>query len=210
MCETASTVRNYKTGIDYTITNYTSSVRNNAKNLQYGLQTCKFVRDSLGVIQSASDYLECYDMGYANTGLVLLENADYTISFVINLKAGVNGAVVSDFGMLGSHKIRRHTNGYMYFIGVLERVVWQVDGDYQAYFVVKFKADGSVEVKKNNSLLISTSYATTYGASNFIIKECSSKLTTTVFRKFIIDDKLTTDEEDTIAFNDAVNKGLLV
>ena len=65
MCETSSTVRNYKTGIDYTITNYTSSVRDNAKNLQYGLQTCKFVRDSLGVIQSASDYLECDGVGYA-------------------------------------------------------------------------------------------------------------------------------------------------
>ena len=52
------------TGV-YPITNYTSSVRDNAKNLQYGLQTCKFVRDSLGVIQSASDYLECSGTGYA-------------------------------------------------------------------------------------------------------------------------------------------------
>ena len=49
----------------YPITNYTSSVRGNAKNLQYGLQTCKFVRDSLGVIQSASNYLECNGTGYA-------------------------------------------------------------------------------------------------------------------------------------------------
>ena len=49
----------------YPITNYTSSVRNNAKNLQYGLQTCKFVRDSLEVIQSPSDYLECNGTGYA-------------------------------------------------------------------------------------------------------------------------------------------------
>ena len=30
-----------------------------------GLQTCKFVRDSLGVIQSASDYLVCDRVGYA-------------------------------------------------------------------------------------------------------------------------------------------------
>ena len=49
----------------YPITNYTSSVRDNAKNLRYGLQTCKFVRDSLGVVQSASDYLECNGIGYA-------------------------------------------------------------------------------------------------------------------------------------------------
>lgn len=65
MCETSSTVRNYRTGTDYPITNYTSSVRDNAKNLQYGLQTCKFVIDSLGVIQSDSNYLECNGTGYA-------------------------------------------------------------------------------------------------------------------------------------------------
>ena len=52
------------TGVSF-IQNYTSSVRDNAKNLQHGLQTCKFVRDSLGVIQSASDYLECDGVGYA-------------------------------------------------------------------------------------------------------------------------------------------------
>ena len=63
MCETSSTVRNYKTGINYPITNYTSSVRDNAKNLQYGLQTCKFVRNSLGVIQSSSNYLEADGVG---------------------------------------------------------------------------------------------------------------------------------------------------
>ena len=79
MCETSSTARNYKTGIDYPIINYTSSVRDNAKNLQYGLQTCKFVRDSLGVIQSASDYLEGSGVGYANTGWIPSSGEDWTI-----------------------------------------------------------------------------------------------------------------------------------
>ena len=58
-------VKTYQLSGAYPITNYTTSVRDNAKNLQYGLQTCKFVRDSLGVIQSASDYLECNGTGYA-------------------------------------------------------------------------------------------------------------------------------------------------
>ena len=79
MCETSSTVRNYKTGINYAIINYTTSVRDNAKNLQYGLQTCKFVRDSLGVIQSASDYLESSGVGYADTGWIPSSSEDWTI-----------------------------------------------------------------------------------------------------------------------------------
>lgn len=70
----------------YTITNYTSSVRDNAKNLQYGLQTCKFVRDSLGVIQSASDYLECYGSGYA----IIPSHTD-----TVNIKMTVNPTSLS-------------------------------------------------------------------------------------------------------------------
>ena len=73
------------TGI-YPITNYTTSVRDNAKNLQYGLQTCKFVRDSSGVIQSASDYLECNGIGYA----IIPSHAD-----TVNIKMTVNPTSLS-------------------------------------------------------------------------------------------------------------------
>ena len=69
------------TGV-YPISNYTSSVRANAKKLQYGLQTCKFVRDSLGVIQSASDYLECDGAGYADTGWNPSANEDWSIELI--------------------------------------------------------------------------------------------------------------------------------
>ena len=86
MCETSSTARNYKTGTDYPITNYTTSVRDNAKNLQYGLQTCKFVRDSLGVIQSASNYLVCNGTGYA----IIPSHAD-----TVNIKMTVNPTSLS-------------------------------------------------------------------------------------------------------------------
>ncbi len=65
------------------ITNYTSSVRDNAKNLQYGLQTCKFVRNSLGVIQSASSYLECDGVGYIKTQWVPNGTDVFTLETVI-------------------------------------------------------------------------------------------------------------------------------
>jgi len=100
MCETSSTVRNYKTGIDYPITNYTTSVRGNAKKLQYGLQTCKFVRDSLGVIQSASDYLGCDGVGYANTGWKPSADEDWTLEVNYNI-SGYNWAYFgTDLGSL--------------------------------------------------------------------------------------------------------------
>lgn len=70
------------TGVSF-IQNYASSVRDNAKNLQYGLQTCKFVRDSLGVIQSASDYLECDGVGYGNTGWNSVASEEKTIEYIV-------------------------------------------------------------------------------------------------------------------------------
>lgn len=70
------------TGI-YPITNYTASVIDNAKNLQYGLQTCKFKRDSLGVIQSASNYLECDGVGYGNTGWGSIASEEKTIEYIV-------------------------------------------------------------------------------------------------------------------------------
>lgn len=75
----------------HSITNYTSSVRDNAKNLQYGLQTCKFVRDSLGVIQSASDYLVCDGVGYGNTGWK--PSADESFYLHLNLDFVYKGTV---------------------------------------------------------------------------------------------------------------------
>ena len=77
----------------YPITNYTSSVRDNAKNLQYGLQTCKFVRDSLGVIQSASDYLEGDGVGYGNTGWIPSSVNSATIEYICYI--GLSGFYLS-------------------------------------------------------------------------------------------------------------------
>ena len=70
----------------YPIINYTTSVRDNAKNLQYGLQTCKFVRNNLGVIQSASNYLECNGTGYA----IIPSHTD-----TVNIKMTVNPTSLS-------------------------------------------------------------------------------------------------------------------
>ena len=147
MCETSSTARNYRTGIDYPITNYTTSVRDNAKNLQYGLQTCKFVRDSLGVIQSASDYLEGDSAGYANTGWVPSADEDWTLQTVAEISGGsilylesntqaadkIRIIVVSDLTYTyvscfnGFSKVIQGLNGFVEFVLRFNATTKQVD-----------------------------------------------------------------------------------
>ena len=112
MCENSSTSRNYKTGIDYPITNYTTSVRDNAKKLRYGLQTCKFVRDGLGVIQSASNYLECDGVGYADTGWIPSVSEDWTITCFFNNNMN---STIETFGVYADNTenrmfIQKHSN----------------------------------------------------------------------------------------------------
>lgn len=68
------------------IQNYTTACRTSAQNLSYGLQTCKFNRDSLGVIQSASQFFECKGLGYANTGYVFPSNTNWSIEFIGKFK----------------------------------------------------------------------------------------------------------------------------
>jgi hypothetical protein len=65
----------------HSIQNYTTACRMSAQNLSYGLQTCKFKRDSLGVIKGVSQFLECKGIGYVNTGYVPA-NADWSIEFI--------------------------------------------------------------------------------------------------------------------------------
>lgn len=79
---TLKNVRKITNGIQ-PIQNYTTACRTNAQNLSYGLQTCKFNRDSLGVIQSASDYLECDGVGYANTGWTPDLTKKLSIEFIV-------------------------------------------------------------------------------------------------------------------------------
>ena len=66
----------------YPISNYTTSCRDNAKNLSTGLQTSKWKRDSLGVPYALSDYLECDGLGYLDTGLIIPTNEDFTVEAI--------------------------------------------------------------------------------------------------------------------------------
>ena len=208
MCETSSTVRNYKTGIDYAITNYTTSVRNNAKNLQYGLQTCKFVRDGLGVIQSASDYLECDGVGYANTGYLPIQNSIFTIDICLASYS------LKQFGIgIGYNKVRiviLNNNVYIQANqangGILVQEKY-VQGTYKNVTLVYNKGTLKGYI---NGVLIGTKSGLVLTDTQYIpIGYTSEHIGIGDVRLFKVHDKELTQAEITANFNSYVSKGLL-
>lgn len=215
MCETSSTARNYKTGIDYPITNYTTSVRDNAKNLQYGLQTCKFVRDSLGVIQSASDYLECDGVGYGDTGWIPSKLKDWTIEVILP-KPKVNP--YEGIGIENGYDsiwIRRDKYGVTarYGNGSIIEAPTQYNDAYIHISCVLNSSINTVSVfcnsiysgvSKDNSVAIVSSF--TLGKINKqTLKNMNNPL-----RLFKVHNKALTQAEITANYNSYVAKGLLV
>lgn len=214
MCETSITSRNYKTGIDYPITNYTTSVRDNAKNLQYGLQTCKFVRDSLGVIQGASNYLECDGVGYGDTGWIPSKLKDWTIEVIlpkpkVNLYEGIGVEEGYD-----SIWIRRDEFGasVRYGNGSVVEIYTQYNDTYIHISCVLNSSINTVSVfcnsiyggvSKDNSVAIVSSF--TLGKINKqTLKNMNNPL-----RLFKVHNKALTQAEITKNYNSYVAKGLL-
>lgn len=210
MCETSSTVRNYKTGIDYPTTNYTSSVRDNAKNLRYGLQTCKFVRNSLGVIQSASDYLECDGVGYGNTGWKPSVSEDWTIELIQNDKStslqtiGTGTSTPNVFiGRNGSYISSKIGNIDMTAITNL----------LINHIVVTFNAESKLtnfyvnnQLSSGGNIVTNTSWVNSFSLGVNTQKTFPSSA---IFRTFKVHNKVLTQEEITKNYNSYVAAGLL-
>ena len=200
----------------YPITNYTSSVRDNAKNLRYGLQTCKFVRDSLGVIQSASDYLECDGVGYGNTGWIPNANEDFTIEVVkyCPSSASIDGDGNSRSDTTGLNIFQ--TNNVLYFsIGA------RVSGDLDSLSGITTNVFHHITVSYNSTTKQVSCYldgisrrglVTNFETSiyQYIIgKSIYSYLSKSQRRIFKVHNKVLTQAEITANYNSYVAKGLL-
>ena len=224
MCETSSTARNYKTGTDYTITNYTSSVRDNAKNLQYGLQTCKFVRDSLGVIQSASDYLECAGAGYVNTGWIPKSDEDWTLEIIkvidnTNITTAIGTGVRNT--TIQNSNVMLYASGYLYtqiHVGSLYYPWYHVTSIFISSLVIVFKKIGTnigtVEIYSNGILLTSGTATFNNGKNSFYlgcrsVDGVASNFDKVPIRLFKVHNKALTQAEITANYNSYVAKGLL-
>ena len=217
MCETSSTVRNYKNGADYPITNYTSSVRDNAKNLQYGLQTCKFVRDSLGVIQSASDYLvldkTADGYGYINN-LSIPSNLTMEIVFDQSNSNYANYNKLLDWET--NFKIERlGTSNTIYgVVGTTNIGSLSVSSADTAFIVYVLNFTTSTVLRYLNSVFIGENpmpASTLFSAKKLYLGNNSSlnRGIGGVIKLFKVHNKALTKEEITKNYNEYVAKGLL-
>lgn len=211
MCETSSTVRNYKNGTDYPIINYTTSVRDNAKNLQYGLQTCKFVRNSLGVIQSASDYLECNGTGYADTGWIPSANEKWTIETILP-KAKIND--IEGIGVENTYGvwIRRNRSGLVSTRIGLSYVTYI--GNINDYCLITCTyTNGSMLTYVNGITAGITQVGDISGQTvGFTLGKVNTQTTKNLnnpIRLFKVHNKVLTQAEITANYNSYVAKGLL-
>ena len=196
----------------YPITNYTTSVRDNAKNLRYGLQTCKFVRDSLGVIQSASNYLECDGVGYANTGWIPSATEDWSIETVVNLSSAMPTTFAKWFRIDNVVKLERvpgNVNRVNYeAVGVVgatvglstdtsHHIILTTDGNI---FIDGILVDSGTPSRTN------TIYPLVLGAYSSSVLTDYSKDT---IKSIHVHQKALTQEEITKNYNEYVAKGLL-
>jgi len=68
----------------YQIANFTNSIRDEAMNLSYGLQTCFWKRDVLGVPYAGSfDRLECDGVGYMSNDYMISDSNSWQIEMIL-------------------------------------------------------------------------------------------------------------------------------
>lgn len=195
----------------YPITNYTSSVRDNAKNLQYGLQTCKFVRDGLGVIQTASDYLECDGSGYADTGWIPPTNTNFTIECIIELNP-ISMYQQNGSGNLADAKIHfgLWNDNKPYIQGRNSQVVYKPAITVKTIMCFTVVKEGSVNKLFINNELLSTQVDSQITESMpFILGKRSTFISKSPIRLFKVHNKELTQAEITANYNSYVAKGLL-
>ena len=215
MCEKNNLVRNYKNNTDYPITNYLTTCRTNAKNLQYGLQTSGFKRDSNGLILSKSSFLEADGVGHGNTGWIPSANGDWSIEFIGKF---VNNGLEQAHGTLYESPTSRVSISAKLSGELLTRCGWLYTIAGSNGFVennVVMTYDSTLKIMKQflNGVFIAEHNVSTFtGAVNpFALSSqggTSYKVTGDT-RLFKVHQKVLTQEEVTKNFNKYQAQGLL-
>jgi hypothetical protein len=198
------------TGI-YPIQNYTAACRTNAQQLSHGLQTCKFNRDSLGIIKGVSQFLECKGIGYADTGWVPPTNKDFTIECIIELipnythqqngSGNLSNAKIH-FGLWNDNKpyIQGRSPSTFYKQAITVKTI-------MCFTVVK---EGSVNKLFIDNELISTEVDSQITESmSFTLGKRMSYISASPIRLFKVHDKALTQLELTKNYQSYQQKGLL-
>ena len=186
----------------YPITNFTDAVRDDAQNLNTGLQTCFWKRDKLGVPTGGSfDRLECDGVGYADTGWIPDSSNSYHIEFVLNRDSkyvyssmGSNRDLIRFYKTIITQKINDETSssiaipeqGVFHFFSYFDRTT-----DTHIVYI-----NGE---EKLNRTIGTDSLSSVNWLFNSVLKDA--------FRLFKIHD---TPQDPLKLYNNAVKKGLLL
>jgi len=201
----------------YPIENYTTSVRDDAKNLPTGLQTSKWKRDLLGVPYGFTEVgIECDGSGYLDTGWVpeLDTNAE-SIEFIMTearseqpwynklfSMTGASGSSTVEFYLGSSSKSAiRHRGVYAsYVIDTAVHIILTCDNEYA--YIYK---DGEL-LKKGTKVAYSHTQAILLGRYSNQYPEAMNQVTNRLFK---VHNKTMTPQEVKARFDRAVNAGLL-
>ncbi|WBC28522.1 hypothetical protein TPMD03_49 [Thiohalocapsa phage LS06-2018-MD03] len=201
----------------YPIEEATSECRDDAQNLQYGLQTSKLARDSLGVPTALSDYFECDDVAYGNTGKSFDNTKDFVIYGVVKFDdigaeqahgTAYNGATTRvTIGSSGDGRILAR-------LGSETKATVGVGDAFTPFFfcIKRIDATDTMQFKINDVQIGSDSVSTFTESMEWVFGRqgiYSTYKSSGEVRMWETDNILTTDEYDTKEYNKAVSKGLL-
>lgn len=186
----------------HTITNYTDSCRDEAKQLPYGSQNANYKINGLGMRTEESPYFECSELfdNYGDTGWIPSGDEDWSIelgSFYFDN---------TDKGLLeyiGGGFFLRNYFGNLYLYAPSGR--FNIGG-------LRFKEVNSIIITNSNnitSLYIDGLKKTPTTTTIDIFKNFSIILLNFTHHKLKVHQKALTQEEVTTAYNKALQKGLL-
>lgn len=212
MCEIDRNVKNMKTGTNHTITNYTETVRSEAKSLSYGLQNARIKRDSLGVYKYlVKDRMICDGASYADTKWKALKS-NFTIE------------IIQEFSKDGGYHISGKNDSGRIFLGesyeIGKAIFRMKDRTYTAmadsnivYLTMSYNAMSDTFNYYVNGVLKGISDVVGYinGTLNFFLGNENNSF---LFVKkqillFEVHDKILSQEEITKNYNKYLTKGLL-
>jgi len=180
------------------IENFTNSVRDEAMNLTYGLQTCFLERDELGVITGGSfDRLNCDGVGYMSNDYMISDSNSWQIEMILYVNSenrNYGGIVLYPF------YFNTHTAIDVYLRLNDMSTSFNTGAGYQ-HLIMEYDAVSSVVKFYWNGVCISEGTVTKYGDYGLLKTLASTKYPIPLFKIH------TTPQDPLELYNKAISTG---
>lgn len=191
----------------YPIENYTNSCRDDAKNLNKGLQTYKWLRDLLGVPDGLSDFFEGDGVGYADTGWVHDSEDNFTIEEIIEINND------GDYELSGQKtpnmRLGQTPLNQAFFQTSSGSYTYNVSGGVHYLVMVINKLSDNADCYVNGTLVGSIPVGSINASKSFEIGKTDDEYwATKPIRLFKVHNKLLTQEEITKNYQSYLNQSL--